>query len=196
MASSTAIWFGESDTLAQGREDQRGETVPRPVLRSVNSYRGETTKTDTAMTNDEVDSPIEPAQDGVATWGSLPFEQRATLLRRAVRLCRERLEELARLMAMEVEDQINRSVADGAQLVIGGKPPAPEGAFIEPTLLTYVRTGVPAYDEELSGPVGSVIAVADEATAIEIADETRYGLGGSVDTRGVKRGRHAAGQTA
>ena len=85
--------------------------------------------------------------------------------------------------AKVLEDQINRSVAAGAQIVIGGKRPDPEGAFIEPTILTNVKKGMPAYDEELFGPVASVIVIPDEATAIEIANDTKYGLGGSVYMR-------------
>jgi succinate-semialdehyde dehydrogenase/glutarate-semialdehyde dehydrogenase len=96
--------------------------------------------------------------------------------------------------AKDLEDQINRSVAAGAQIVIGGKRPDPEGAFIEPTILMNVKRGMPAYDEELFGPVASVIVVPDEATAIEIANDTRYGLGGSVYTRDVERGRRVAEQ--
>lgn len=433
MATSTTH-LSERDTVSQARENQRSEATQRAVLRSVNPYNGETTKTYTEMTNDEVDDAIATAHDRFATWRRLPFAQRATLLHRAAKLCRERREDLARFMAIEMgkrivegrkeielcarifeyyadrgeqllqperlqspagdatllseplgivfgiqpwnypfyqvirfaapnlmagnvvllkhasnvqqcaeaaeelfqdagfpsgaytnlvassdlatkvidddrvrgvsftgsdaggarvaeragrnvkktvlelggsdpfivledadldstidwavwgrmnnmgqscvaskrfivleaiseqfierfreklailkmgdpldeltgvapvcsakaakdlEDQINRSVAAGAQIVIGGKRPDPAGAFVEPTILTNVTKGMPAYDEELFGPVAAVIAVPDEATAIEVANDTKYGLGGSVYTRDVERGRRVAEQ--
>jgi succinate-semialdehyde dehydrogenase/glutarate-semialdehyde dehydrogenase len=434
MAISTAARSSGHDALAHARDDQRGETAQRAVLRSVNPYNRETTKTYTEMTNDEVDAAIATAHDRFATWRRVPFAQRATLLRSAAKLCREPREDLARFMAIEMgkriaegrdeielcarifeyyadrgeqllqperiqspagdaallseplgvvfgiqpwnypfyqvirfaapnlmagnvvllkhasnvqqcaeaaeelfqdagfpsgaytnlvassalatrvidddrvrgvsftgsdaggarvaeragknvkktvlelggsdpfivledadldstvdwavwgrmnnmgqscvaskrfivveaiseqfierfrqklavlkmgdpldestgvaplcsakaakdlEDQINRSVAAGAKIVIGGKRPDPEGAFIEPTILTNVQKGMPAYDEELFGPVAAVIAVPDEATAIEVANDTKYGLGGSVYTRDVERGRRVAEQ--
>ena len=434
MATSTPTRSSGPDALAHAREDQRSETAQRAVLRSINPYNGETTKTYIEMTHDEVDAAIATAHDRFATWRRVPFAQRATLLRRAAKLCRERREDLARFMAIEMgkriaeghreielcakifeyyadrgeqllqpetiqspagdatllseplgvifgiqpwnypfyqvirfaapnlmvgnvvllkhassvqqcaaaaevlfqdagfpsgaytnlvtssglatrvidddrvrgvsftgsdaggasvaeragknvkktvlelggsdpfvvledadldstvdwavwgrmnnmgqscvaskrfivleaiseqfierfreklavlkmgdpldeltgvapvcsakaakdlEDQINLSVAAGAQIVIGGKRPDPDGAFVEPTILTNVKQGMPAYDEELFGPVASVIVVPDEATAIEIANDTKYGLGGSVYTRDVERGRRVAEQ--
>ncbi|MDB5306153.1 MAG: Aldehyde Dehydrogenase [Gemmataceae bacterium] len=98
--------------------------------------------------------------------------------------------------AARLEDQVNRSVAAGARVLLGGKRPDPQGAFFEPTILTDVRKGMPAYDEELFGPVAAVIVVRDEAEAIEVANDTRYGLGGSVYTRDGERGRRVAGEIA
>lgn len=96
--------------------------------------------------------------------------------------------------AAALEDQVNRSVAAGAKVLLGGKRPDPNGAFFEPTILTDVKKGMPAYDEELFGPVAAVIVVADERRAIEVANDTRYGLGGSVYTRDIERGRRVAAQ--
>jgi succinate-semialdehyde dehydrogenase/glutarate-semialdehyde dehydrogenase len=96
--------------------------------------------------------------------------------------------------AARLEDQVNRSVAAGARILLGGKRPDPDGAFFEPTILTDVKKGMPAYDEELFGPVAAVIVVPDEARAIEVANDTRYGLGGSVYTRDVERGRRVAAE--
>jgi succinate-semialdehyde dehydrogenase / glutarate-semialdehyde dehydrogenase len=96
--------------------------------------------------------------------------------------------------AAHLEDQVNRSVAAGARILIGGKRPDPKGAFFEPTILTDVKKGMPAYDEELFGPVAAVIVVPDEATAIEVANDTKYGLGGSVYTRDLERGRRVAAE--
>jgi succinate-semialdehyde dehydrogenase/glutarate-semialdehyde dehydrogenase len=96
--------------------------------------------------------------------------------------------------AAQLEDQVNRSVAAGARVLLGGKRPDPEGAFFEPTILTDVKKGMPAYDEELFGPVAAVIVVPDEARAIEVANDTKYGLGGSVYTRDLERGRRVAAE--
>jgi succinate-semialdehyde dehydrogenase/glutarate-semialdehyde dehydrogenase len=96
--------------------------------------------------------------------------------------------------AARLEDQVNRSVAGGAHVVLGGKRPSPHSAFFEPTILTNVKKGTPAYDEELFGPVAAVMAVPDEETAIAVANDTKYGLGGSVYTRDLERGRRVADQ--
>jgi succinate-semialdehyde dehydrogenase / glutarate-semialdehyde dehydrogenase len=94
--------------------------------------------------------------------------------------------------AAQIEDQVNRSVAAGARILLGGKRPDPEGAFFEPTILTNVQKGMPAYEEEIFGPVAAAIVVRDEADAIAIANDSRYGLGGSVYTRDIERGRRVA----
>ncbi len=91
-----------------------------------------------------------------------------------------------------LEDQVKRSVAAGAKIILGGKRPDPNGAFFQPTILTDVKPGMPAYDEELFGPVAAVITVRDEARAIEVANDTKYGLGGSVYTRDIAHGRRVA----
>jgi succinate-semialdehyde dehydrogenase/glutarate-semialdehyde dehydrogenase len=94
--------------------------------------------------------------------------------------------------AGHLEDQVNRSVAAGARVLLGGKRPGPEGAFFQPTILTDVKKGMPAYDEELFGPVAAVIVVPDEARALTVANDSRYGLGSSVYTRDLERGRRVA----
>jgi succinate-semialdehyde dehydrogenase/glutarate-semialdehyde dehydrogenase len=90
--------------------------------------------------------------------------------------------------AARLEDQVNRSVAAGAKVILGGKRPDPNSAFFEPTILTDVKKGMPAYDEELFGPVAAVITVPDEDRAIEVANDTKYGLGGSLYSRDEARG--------
>ena len=67
------------------------------------------------------------------------------------------------------------------------------GFFYEPTLLTGVRTGQPAYEEELFGPVAAVIVVRDEAAAIATANDSIYGLGAAVFSRHRRRARVVAG---
>ena len=96
--------------------------------------------------------------------------------------------------AATLEDQVNRSVAAGAKVLLGGHRPDPNGAFFEPTILTDVKKGMPAYDEELFGPVAAVIVVPTELRAIEVANDTKYGLGGSVYTRDIERGRRVAAE--
>ena len=66
--------------------------------------------------------------------------------------------------AARLDDQVNRSVAGGARVILGGKRPSADSAFFEPTILTNVEKGTPAYDEELFGPVAAVMTVPDEET--------------------------------
>ncbi len=67
-----------------------------------------------------------------------------------------------------------------------------KGAFYPPTVLTNVRKGMPAYDEELFGPVAAVIPVKDEEEAIRVANDSRFGLGAAVFTRDVAKGERIA----
>jgi succinate-semialdehyde dehydrogenase/glutarate-semialdehyde dehydrogenase len=94
--------------------------------------------------------------------------------------------------AEQLEKQVNRSVAGGAKLILGGKRPSPDSAFFEATILTNVQKGTPAYDEELFGPVASVFVVSNEEKAISVANDTKYGLGGSVYSRDENRARRVA----
>lgn len=88
--------------------------------------------------------------------------------------------------------QVIRSVGLGAKLVTGGVIPDRPGAWYPPTLLTDVGPGMPAYTEELFGPVASIIPVADEAEAIQVANDTSFGLGASVYTSDLGRGEYIA----
>jgi len=92
----------------------------------------------------------------------------------------------------ELHDQVRRSVAGGAEVVLGGEIPEGSGYFYPPTVLTGVRDGTPAYEEELFGPVASVIVVADEEEAIRVANDSIYGLGAAVFTGDVERGERIA----
>lgn len=94
----------------------------------------------------------------------------------------------------ELHDQVLRSVAQGARLALGGEIPAGPGAYYPPTVLTGVRPGMPACDEETFGPVAAVIAAVDEADAIERANDSPFGLGAAVFTRDVARGERIATQ--
>lgn len=80
----------------------------------------------------------------------------------------------------ELHLQVLMSVKNGAEVVIGGEIPERKGAYYPPTILENVKPGMPAYDEELFGPVASVIRVKDEKEAIHVANDTPFGLGAAV----------------
>ncbi|PYQ02297.1 MAG: succinate-semialdehyde dehydrogenase [Acidobacteria bacterium] len=88
--------------------------------------------------------------------------------------------------------QVEASVRAGARMLLGGKAPAGRGAFYPPTVLTGVSKGMPAFDEELFGPVAAIIAAKDEADAVMQANDSPFGLGAAVFTRDVKRGERIA----
>ena len=94
----------------------------------------------------------------------------------------------------ELHDQVIRSVAAGARCILGGEIPAGPGAYYPPTILTDVVPGMPAYEEELFGPVASVIPVKDEAEAIRVANDTVFGLGAAVFTRDIEKGTRIAAE--
>ena len=77
---------------------------------------------------------------------------------------------------------------------MGGEIPEGRGAFYPPTVLTGVKKGMPAYDEELFGPVASIISVKDEREAIRIANDTSFGLGAAVFTSDKAKGEQIAAQ--
>ena len=91
-----------------------------------------------------------------------------------------------------LHDQVQRSVTMGARCLLGGKIPDGRGAYYPPTVLTDVRKGVPAYEEELFGPVASVIPVKDEEAAIAVANDSVFGLGGAIFTSDLERGERIA----
>ena len=97
---------------------------------------------------------------------------------------------LARVdLAEGVEKQIQKSISAGARIITGG---GRSGANYQPAILESVSPGMPAFDEEIFGPVAAVISVKDEKHAIEIANSNRYGLGASIWTRDASRGEKVA----
>lgn len=94
----------------------------------------------------------------------------------------------------ELHNQVERSIQKGARLVLGGVVPKNPGAFYPPTVLVDVQPGMPAFDEELFGPVAAVIRASDEKDAIRLANETVYGLGAAVFTRDLKNGERIAAE--
>ncbi len=92
----------------------------------------------------------------------------------------------------ELHDQVERSLIAGARCLLGGAIPEGPGSFYPPTVLTDVRKGMPAFDEELFGPVAAIIAVPDDAAAIEVANDSTFGLGAAVFTGDVEKGERIA----
>jgi succinate-semialdehyde dehydrogenase/glutarate-semialdehyde dehydrogenase len=95
-------------------------------------------------------------------------------------------------LAEELLKQVNESVNKGAKIITGGNRPQSQGAFFNPTILVDVKLGMPAYEEELFGPVASVITVRDEEEAIAVANDCKYGLGASIWTADTKKGEAMA----
>jgi len=96
----------------------------------------------------------------------------------------------------DLRDELHRQVTDsvdrGARILLGGRVPEGPGAFYPPTVLSDVRPGMPAYDEELFGPVAAIITVEDEHEAIRVANDSVFGLGAAVFTRDRDRGERIA----
>lgn len=94
----------------------------------------------------------------------------------------------------ELHKQVRASVEKGAKVLLGGEPVAGTHAAYPATILDAVAPGMPAYEEELFGPVAAILRVADEAEAVRVANDTTYGLGGSVWTGDAARGERVAQQ--
>jgi succinate-semialdehyde dehydrogenase/glutarate-semialdehyde dehydrogenase len=94
----------------------------------------------------------------------------------------------------DLHRQVQQSVQQGAVCLLGGQIPVGQGAFYPPTVLTQVTKGMPAYDEEMFGPVAAIIPVKDEAEAIEVANDSVFGLGAAVFTRDLAKGERIAAE--
>lgn len=89
-------------------------------------------------------------------------------------------------------DQVARAVAGGAKVVLGGKRIDRPGAFMQPTILADIDPGNPAFREEFFGPVALFFRVKDEDEAVALANDSEFGLGGSVFTKDEARGKRVA----
>ncbi|MBI1307314.1 MAG: aldehyde dehydrogenase family protein [Bacteroidetes bacterium] len=91
-----------------------------------------------------------------------------------------------------IHRQVQESIAAGADCIMGGEIPSGVGYFYPPTILTGVKPGMPAFDEEMFGPVASVIIANSDEEAILLANQSQYGLGGAVFSRDEKKALHIA----
>lgn len=91
-----------------------------------------------------------------------------------------------------LERQVKESIAKGAVLEHGGKRLKREGCFYEPTILTQVTSGMPAYNEEIFGPVFAMISVDSPEEAVQVANDSMYGLGASLWTQNQKVAQQVA----
>jgi len=89
-------------------------------------------------------------------------------------------------------EQVKRAVAKGATLVMGGERIDRPGAFMQPTILADIEPGNPAFRDEFFGPVALFFRVKNEDEAVALANDSEFGLGGSVFTKDVARGKRLA----
>ncbi|MGI9627486.1 MAG: NAD-dependent succinate-semialdehyde dehydrogenase [Longimicrobiales bacterium] len=92
----------------------------------------------------------------------------------------------------KLADQVDRSIKAGARCLLGGQIPDNPGWYYPTTVLTDVQPGMPAWDEELFGPVSTIITVDSEEEALRVANDTQYGLGAAVFTQDEERGERIA----
>jgi succinate-semialdehyde dehydrogenase/glutarate-semialdehyde dehydrogenase len=109
--------------------------------------------------------------------GGDPFDEATTLPPRS-----------SQHAADELDAQINAAVEAGAKAIVCGEPVPTTGAFVQPTILTDIAPENPAYYQEFFGPVALFFRVKDEDDAVRLANDSRFGLGGSVFTSDVARG--------
>jgi succinate-semialdehyde dehydrogenase/glutarate-semialdehyde dehydrogenase len=95
---------------------------------------------------------------------------------------------------LQLLKQVDTAVAKGAKVLMGGKRIARPGSFMEVTILSDIKPGNPAFRDEFFGPVVSFFRVKDEAAAIALANDSDFGLGGSVFTADLARGKRVASQ--
>ena len=91
-----------------------------------------------------------------------------------------------------LHEQVCRSVDLGARVLLGAAVPTGKGFFYPPTVLSDVRPGMPVFDEETFGPVAAIVPAAGELEAVQLANQTDFGLGAAVFTEDLKRGEQIA----
>jgi acyl-CoA reductase-like NAD-dependent aldehyde dehydrogenase len=102
---------------------------------------------------------------------------------------------VARRQVELLEDQVSEAVDKGAKVIIGGKrPKGLKGAYFQPTILTGVKRNMRVWQEEVFGPVLPVVSFTTEDEAIELANDTKYGLGSYIFTEDLKKAEEVAGK--
>ena len=94
----------------------------------------------------------------------------------------------------ELHRQVESSVARGAKLLLGGRIPAGPGAFYPPTVLSGVRPGMTAFDEELFGPAAAIIPAANENEMVALANASPFGLGAAIYSSDIEKAERLAGR--
>jgi len=94
----------------------------------------------------------------------------------------------------EVQELVSESIKLGAKVILGGKIPKTKGAYYPITVMTNVKPGMPAFDEEIFGPVFSIIEAENDEEAIHLANNSKYGLGAAVFTDDIKKGEIIANE--
>ena len=92
----------------------------------------------------------------------------------------------------QLHEQVHASIEKGAKCLLGGFIPEGNNAFYPPTVLTNIQKGMPAYDEELFGPVAAIIVAEDEDDAVRIANDSIFGLGAAIFSQDVARAENLA----
>jgi succinate-semialdehyde dehydrogenase/glutarate-semialdehyde dehydrogenase len=95
-------------------------------------------------------------------------------------------------LLLKLHRQVSESIKKGAKAALGCFIPKNEGYYYPPSILTNVKKGMPAFDEEMFGPVASIIKAKNEADAVNIANDTQYGLGAAVFTADIEKGERIA----
>ncbi len=94
----------------------------------------------------------------------------------------------------QLHEQVLKSIEKGARLVCGGYIPVGAGSYYPATVLTNVKKGMPAYNEELFGPVAAIIEAKDEKDALKIANDSIYGLAGGIISRNINHAENLAAE--
>ena len=94
----------------------------------------------------------------------------------------------------QLHEQVLKSIEKGARLLCGGYIPDGAGSYYPATVLTNVKKGMPAYNEELFGPVAAIIEAKDEKDALKIANDSIYGLAGGIISRNINHAEKLAAE--
>lgn len=95
-------------------------------------------------------------------------------------------------LQLELQEQVDKTIAAGAKLLLGGEIQNGTGYFYPPTILTQVKEGMLAYHEEIFGPVASIVYADNAEEAVRIANDSVFGLGAAIFTRDVQKGKFIA----